>query len=230
MGPITDDVKARFEAMFGVRIQKSFGITETLLCCHWNDALDTPVDSVGKPLPGVEIHIVGEDELPLAAGQEGEIRIGGQWVLDEYWRQPEITAASFDAQKHYKTGDLGRVDAAGHVFITGRIKDMLKCGGLNVSPAEVEAVILRMDGVCEAAVFGVPDEFYGEKIIACVSAMPGRVLDSQAVLAHCRAGLAALKVPSAALLYEALPQNAVGKVDKRALKQAYLAQLKQGAA
>ncbi|NBO18283.1 MAG: hypothetical protein EBV03_03480 [Proteobacteria bacterium] len=230
MGPIASDVKARFESTFGVRLQKSFGITETLLCCHWNDAMDTPVDSVGKPFPGVEVHIIGEDEQPVARGQEGEIRIGGAWKLDEYWHQPDITAASFDAQRRYKTGDLGRIDAQGHVFITGRIKDMLKCGGLNVSPAEVEAAIARLAGVREAAVFGVPDDFYGEKIIACVSLLPGSNLGEQDIIAHCRAGLTAMKVPSVVVLKATLPQNAVGKVDKRALRQAYLAALQQGAA
>lgn len=230
MGPITNDVKARFEEIFGVRIQKSFGITETLLCCHWNDDMATPLDSVGKPLPGVEVHIIGEDEQPVAQGGEGEIRIGGAWVLDEYWRQPDITAATFDRAHRYRTGDLGRVDAKGHVFITGRIKDMLKCGGLNVSPAEVEAVILRGAGVREAAVFGVPDEFYGEKIVACVSALPGHVLREQELLALCRAELSALKVPSVIVISESLPQNAVGKVDKRAIKQAYLDGGRKGAA
>lgn len=229
-GPIATSVKERFEATFGLHLQKSFGITETLICCHWNDDLQAPVESVGKPMPGIELAIVSDDEQRLAQGQEGEIRVRGDWVISEYWNQPDITAATFDAQGFYRTGDLGRQDEEGNLFITGRIKEIIKCGGLNVAAAEVETAILRLDGISEAAVFGIPDETYGERIIAVVSPLPGVQLRSEDVTRHCRTELTALKVPSVVLLRDKLPQNAVGKIDKKGLKQSYLAEHARGAA
>lgn len=218
MGPIATDTKRRFEQAFGVALQKSFGITETLLCCHWNDRTDTPPESVGRPLPGVEVIIADEAGARLGTEAEGEIRVGGPWVLEAYWRQPEHTAAAFDAQGYFKTGDLGRIDAEGNLFITGRSKDMIKCGGLNVAPAEVEAVLTRIDGVKEAAVIGVPDAFYGERILAFLTLQAGRVVAPETAADFCREHLTAQKVPSEIHIRSALPLNAVGKIDKRALK------------
>lgn len=220
MGAIADDVKERFEKTFGIRLQKLLGITETLLVCHWNDQLDMPIGSVGKALPQVMVEIAGENEEPLAPGKEGEIRIGGPWVMEGYWNQPDLDALSFDKKHFFRTGDLGRMDEQGNVFITGRIKDMIKCGGLNVSPAEIEATLVAFPGIKEAAVLGVPDEFYGEKIIAFVSLQPGAHADAAQVIQHCRRELTAQKVPSEVQMIEQFPMNAVGKIDKRALKAA----------
>ncbi len=230
MGPIATDVKRRFEQVFGVMLQKSFGITETLLCCHWNDRMGTPVESVGRPLPGVEVILVDGDEQRVASGKEGEIRVGGKWVLPEYWNQPEITAMSFDANGYFKTGDLGRIDAEGNVFITGRIKDMIKCGGLNVAPVEIEATLARLESVKEAAVVGVPDEFYGERIIAFVTVQPGKVLVPEDAIAFCRQHLTAQKVPAELRVRQAFPMNVVGKIDKRALKAELALEMGKGAA
>ncbi len=218
MGGISAEVKQRFEQTFGIRLQKLLGITETLLCCHWNDRLDTPEESVGRPLPGVEIFIMGEDGNALPPGEEGEIRIGGRWVMDGYWNQPQLDAVTFDKDRHFCTGDLGRVDEQGNLFITGRIKDMIKCGGLNVAPAEIEAVICSAAGVKEAAVVGIPDEFYGERIIAFFTRQPGVTVEAEAVLALCRQQLTSQKVPSEMRVREAFPMSAVGKINKRALK------------
>lgn len=224
MGPISTEAKQRFEALFGVALQKSFGITETLLCCHWNDDLRTPLESVGKALPGVEVVVVDTQEKRVGAGEEGELRIGGKWVLPEYWRQPEITAVTFDAKGYFKTGDIGMMDAQGNVFITGRSKDMIKCGGLNVSPVEIEAMLCRMEGVKEAAVVGVADEAYGERIIAFVQLLPGAKLDAMAAVDFCRKHLTPQKVPAEVRLRDVLPMNAVGKIDKKALKAELVAE------
>ena len=218
MGAIATDVKQRFEAVFGIALQKSFGITETLLCCHWNDDVGTPVESVGKPLPGVEVVIMDEDQY-LPQGEEGEIGIGGAWVLDGYWHQPELDAVTFNHDGYFKTGDLGHIDTEGHVFITGRIKDMIKCGGLNVAPAEIEALMSGIKGVKEVAVIGIPDEFYGERIIAFVTEQPSVTLNSEEALRFCRSHLTAQKVPSEIRVRAAFPMNAVGKINKRALKE-----------
>ncbi|MBY0406684.1 MAG: fatty acid--CoA ligase family protein, partial [Rickettsiales bacterium] len=222
MGPFGTEIKERMEKQFGVGVQKAFGITETFLCCHWNDAMDTPPESVGKALPGVELFIVDEDERDVKPGGEGELRIGGKWVLPEYWRQPELTEGIFDAQRRYRTGDLARVDAQGNLFITGRIKDMIKCGGLNVFPIEVERVLARLEAVKEAAVIGVPDPFYDEKIVAFVTLKDGAAFSAEEALAFCGAHLTAQKVPSQLHVRAQFPMNAVGKIDKRSLKAEFL--------
>jgi long-chain acyl-CoA synthetase len=218
MGGLPAEVKQRFEALFGLRLQKALGITETLLCCNWHGDLTTPEASVGRPVEGVEIGIFNDSGEALPAREEGEIRIRGEWIFDGYWRQEHLNASAFDANGYFRTGDLGMMDEASHLFITGRIKDMIKCGGLNVAPAEIEATLCRFGGVKEAAVVGVPDVFYGEKIIAFITLAPGSAATVEGALAFCREELAAAKVPSHIYLREQMPMSAVGKIDKRALK------------
>ena len=134
-----------------------------------------------------------------------------------YLDDPEATKAAVDSGGWLHTGDAGRLDAAGYLTITGRIKDMYICGGFNVYPAEVEQVLARLDGVAESAVVGVPDPRLGEVGQAFVVRRPGHVLDAADVLAFCRERLANYKVPRRVEFRDALPRNPSGKVLKRLL-------------
>ena len=131
----------------------------------------------------------------------------------------EATKAAIDADGWLHTGDAGRLDAAGYLTITGRIKDMYICGGFNVYPAEVEQVLARLDGVAESAVVGTPDRRLGEVGLAFIVRRPGHVLEAADVLAFCRERLANYKVPRRVEFRDALPRNPSGKVLKRALRE-----------
>jgi len=136
-----------------------------------------------------------------------------------YLDDPEATAAAIDTDGWLHTGDAGRLDAAGYLTITGRLKDMYICGGFNVYPAEVEQVLARLDGVAEAAVVGVPDGRLGEVGRAYLVPRPGAVLDAEAVLAWCRPRLANYKLPRQVVFRDSLPRNPSGKTLKRVLRE-----------
>ncbi len=136
-----------------------------------------------------------------------------------YLDDPEATAVAIDAEGWLHTGDAGRLDGAGNLTITGRLKDMYICGGFNVYPAEVEQVLARLDGVAESAVVGVAEPRLGEVGKAFVVARPGFALTEEDVLAFCRERLAGYKVPRRVEFRDALPRNPSGKVLKRVLKE-----------
>src|SRR5262249_43093887 len=152
-------------------------------------------------------------------GRSDEILLRGPNLMLGYLDDPEATAAAIDADGWLHTGDAGRLDAAGYLTITGRLKDMYICGGLNVYPAEVEQVLARLDGVAESAVVGVAEPRLGEVGKAFVVVRPGFVLAEDDVLAFCRGRLANYKVPRRVEFRDALPRNPSGKVLKRVLKE-----------
>ncbi|MCC7464203.1 MAG: AMP-binding protein, partial [Gammaproteobacteria bacterium] len=179
--------------------------------------------SVGQPLPGVELRIADPASgAPLEAGATGVIEVRGPNVFAGYWRQPEKTRAEFRADGFFITGDIGRVDERGYVWIAGRARDLIISGGYNVYPREVEAAIDAIAGVEESAVIGLPHADFGEAVTAVVVA-PGRpaALDEAAVQSRLRERLASYKLPKRVLFAESLPRNAMGKVQKNALRRQY---------
>ena len=150
---------------------------------------------------------------------DGEILLRGPNLMLGYLDDPDATKAAVDEDGWLHTGDAGRLDAAGYLTITGRLKDMYICGGFNVYPAEVEQVLARLDGVAESAVIGTPDPRLGEVGMAFVVRRPGHVLDATDVLAFCRERLASYKVPRQVEFRDALPRNPSGKVLKRLLRE-----------
>ena len=176
--------------------------------------------TVGTPLPGVSVRIVDEGGRPLAPGGEGELWVSGSNVFAGYWNAPEKTALSFRpdelGRRWLSTGDLAREDpATGAISLLGRRAELILCGGLNVYPREVEEALLACPGVREAAVVGRPDPEWGEVPIAfLVLAGP---LDEAALTERLRADLAAFKLPRAFHAVDALPRNALGKVQKHLL-------------
>jgi malonyl-CoA/methylmalonyl-CoA synthetase len=174
------------------------------------------VGTVGFPLPGCEVRVRDAEGRDLPAGQEGEISLSGPQVFAGYLRDDAATAAAFWPDGWFRTGDLGRLDAAGRLTITGRLKDLIITGGMNVSPVEVEKVLEQVSGVREAAVAGVPSEKWGEEVVAWV--VLSALVDTDDLLAHCRDRLAPYKCPKRIHVVDDLPHNAVGKVQRGLLR------------
>jgi malonyl-CoA/methylmalonyl-CoA synthetase len=178
--------------------------------------------SVGPPLPGVEARVTDPDtgtELPQ--GEIGMIEVKGPNVFAGYWRMPEKTAAEFRPDGFFITGDLGRIDANGYVWILGRGKDLVISGGYNVYPKEVEDEIDALPGVDESAVIGVAHPDFGEGVTAIVTLKSRASLTEAEVLAALTQRLAKYKQPKRVIFVDALPRNTMGKVQKNLLRDAY---------
>jgi malonyl-CoA/methylmalonyl-CoA synthetase len=212
--PLPAPVFEAFRAKFGRAVLERYGMSETLM------TIGNPYDgerrpgTVGQPLPGVEVRIVGPDGRDLEDGRTGELLVRGPAVFSGYWRRPDATAAAF-VDGWFRTGDLGERSADGYVTLRGRASELILCGGFNVYPREIEEVLLEQPGVREAAVVGVPDARRGERPVAYFAGEA----DPAALEAACRRQLASFKVPTAFVRVEALPRNALGKVQKQLLRR-----------
>jgi fatty-acyl-CoA synthase len=206
----------------GIPMSDGFGMSET--CSNFGmpvddaDLLIAKAGSIGLPYLSVEARIVDDAGHDLAPGEVGELWLRGPSVTRGYWRQPDTTAAAF-TDGWFRTGDAARRDADGFYFLVDRRKDMFISGGENIYPAEVEAVIAELPHVAECAVIGVADERWGEVGHAFIVPVAGRLLATDEVIAHCRARIAAFKVPKAATIVDALPRTASGKVQKHLLRE-----------
>lgn len=181
--------------------------------------------TVGFPLPGVSLRVRGDGDgnASLPANEIGNIEVTGPNVFSGYWRMPEKTKEEFTEDGFFKTGDVGLVDTRGYVTIVGRSKDLIISGGYNVYPAEIEGCINEMPGVAESAVVGVPHKDFGEVGVALVIAKPGTTPDPQEILAQLKSKLANFKVPKHCFVVRELPRNAMGKVQKKLLREQYAA-------
>jgi len=200
-----------------------YGLTETYGNCAVTDAaepLDVRTTSVGAPLPGVDLRIVDERGRPLAPGEVGEIRVKG-YVTVGYYKDAEKNRAAFDADGYFITGDLGTLDAQGRLYFRGRIKEMIKTGGINVAPVEVEETLMAHPAVKLACVTGVPDARRDEVIAALIVCEAGQSVAEADLLAHCRRALAAYKIPRLVkFVNEAdLPLTVTGKLQKNRLAE-----------
>jgi malonyl-CoA/methylmalonyl-CoA synthetase len=205
--PLLPSTFAEFEERTGQRILERYGMSEAVIITTNPLDGDRLAGSVGYPLPGVDLRI-GEDEV---------IQIKGPSVFSGYWRMPEKTAEEFTADGFFVTGDVGRRDPDGRLWISGRSKDLIISGGYNVYPKEVELVLDELPGVVESAVIGVPHKDFGEGVVAVVI---GRG-DEAAMIAEARRQLAAYKTPKRIVFVDDLPRNAMGKVQKNLLRQEY---------
>jgi acyl-CoA synthetase (AMP-forming)/AMP-acid ligase II len=209
--------------VFGGRVspRTGYGLTETtsgVVAIGGADYVARP-DSIGRPLPTVEIRIVGEDGVEVPVGEPGEITVRGPQVVSGYWRAPEATAASFRAG-WFHTGDVGRVADDGFIHIVGRIKDVVIRGGENINCGEVESCLLDYAGVVEAAAFGVPHPSLGEELGAVVVVAGDQAGDPERIRAHVAERLAAFKVPAYVYVsHRPLPRTATGKVVKQGLAE-----------
>lgn len=202
-------------------------ITQTLP----DEPLEEKVRTAGVPLPHVQIRITDPATgAVVPVGREGELQIRGFLVTKGYFDMPEATAAALDADGFLKSGDLAVMDAAGHLRIVGRIKDMLIRGGENVYPVEIEERLLEHPDIAEAQVVGVPDVEFGEEIFAFVVARDGRTIDPQGLKAWCKQAMARHKMPRHVAVIAATPKTANGKVRKVELRDLAKAMIDEGRA
>jgi len=197
-----------------------YGLTES---CSGDTLMEAgreieKIGSVGRALAHVEVEIRNPDGHRLPSGEVGEICLRGPKITHGYWRDQKKTAASFHGD-WFRTGDVGYLDDDGFLYLTDRVKDMIISGGENIASSEVERVVYEMPQIREAAIIGLPDEKWGERPVAVVALNAGHSLDYETLAKHCRAHLAAFKVPKQLILREQLPRNPSGKVLKRVLRE-----------
>ena len=220
--PLLAETHVRFEERTEHRILERYGMTETNMNTSNPYHGERRAGTVGVALPGVEVKIAdpvtGED---MPVGETGMIEVRGPNVFKGYWRLPEKTAEEKRADGFFITGDLGVIDGDGYVTIVGRSKDLIISGGFNVYPKEVEEVIDALPGVTESAVVGVAHPDFGEGVIAVVVAEAGAALSEAGIVASLKDKLARFKQPKHVFVVDALPRNAMGKVQKKELRERY---------
>jgi malonyl-CoA/methylmalonyl-CoA synthetase len=217
--PLLEATFAEFEAKTGHRILERYGMTEAgMICSNPYDGERIP-GTVGFPLPGVAARVADDAGRALPRGEPGVLEIKGPNLFRGYWRNPEKTAEEMRADGSFITGDIATMAGDGRVAIVGRAKDVIIAGGLNIYPKEIELALDAVPGVDESAVIGVPHPDLGEAAVAVVIRRDP-ALDEAAILAGI-AGLARFKQPRRILFADSLPRNAMGKVQKAALREAH---------
>lgn len=222
---LTAAERAAFEHRFGAKLISCYGLSETVASVS-AEIPDQSGDSscIGPMLPPFESRIVGDGVRQLGAGAAGELwvrGIPGKTIMKGYLNNPEATAATIVDGEWLKTGDLAYFDECGRLYFVDRIKNIVKCKGENISTLEVEQCLCDCPGVVDAAAFGVPDDMYGERLVALVEAPDACEQIAETALDWCRQHLAAFKVPMECVAVEALPRTSNGKVDRRALSGTY---------
>jgi acyl-CoA synthetase (AMP-forming)/AMP-acid ligase II len=212
---------------FGCDLTQFYGTSETYIITLLRPEQHDPgnpalLASCGAPVPLVDVRIADADGTDLPPDEVGEVLVRSPMVFSGYLNQPEATAAAM-REGWYRTGDLGRRDEAGLVYLVDRLKDMIVTGGENVYSVEVEKALAGAPGVAACAVIGVPDERWGERIVAYVVPRPGPEPEAAEILAHCRALIAGYKVPKEIRFTSELPMTSSGKVRKTALRQQHAA-------
>lgn len=205
--PLLPSVFDEFEARTGQRLLERYGMSEAAIITSNPLVGERLAGSVGYPLPGVDLRVA----------DDGIVQIKGPSVTSGYWRNPAKTAEAFTSDGYFITGDVGRQDEDGRLWLSGRISDLIISGGLNVYPKEIELVLDELPGVVESAVIGLPHPDFGEAVAAVVAGEG----DEAAVIAAARAQLAAFKCPKRVFFVGALPRNAMGKVLKAELRTTY---------
>ncbi|WP_437275612.1 AMP-binding protein [Sorangium sp. So ce375] len=215
--PLSPALAAEVMAVFGDRLFNFYGATETgIVTIAGPEDLRASPGTIGRAVPGSELLLVREDGTPCRDGEVGELFVRSALLVSGYHRDPGATRAS-TRDGYFSVGDLARRDARGCYHIEGRKRDLIISGGVNVYPAEVESVLHDHPAVAEAAVVGVPDRAFGERVRAVVALRPGAAASEGEIVAHCRAQLAGPKVPREIVFVDALPRNPTGKVMKREL-------------
>ncbi len=228
--PISEDVLAKCVEMFApCKFWQAYGLTETT-----GAVVNLPPEdhdpsgpnrhrlrSCGLPGPGVELRIVGDDDIECEVGEVGEIWIRSPQVMIGYWNQPEETTKSVTPDGWFKSGDAGYLDADGYLYIHDRVKDMIVSGGENVYPAEVENVLMGHPAIADVAVIGVPHEKWGETAKAIVVKAPDAEVTEAEIIAYAKERLATFKCPTSVDWADVLPRNPSGKVLKKDLREPY---------
>ena len=220
--PLLPETFAEFERRTGAPILERYGMTEAGMIASNPLAGPRLAGTVGTPLPGVSARVRSDDGSLAATGSPGVLEIRGDSVFGGYWRNLEKSRAAFTDDGYFVTGDVVTRDANGVISIVGRQNDMIISGGLNVYPKEIEEQIDSLGGVRESAVIGVPHPDFGEGVVAVVDCAKGALTEAD-VIAPLRARLASFKVPKRVVFVDTLPRNAMGKVQKKLLRDTYRA-------
>jgi acyl-coenzyme A synthetase/AMP-(fatty) acid ligase len=218
--PLTVEEWQRFEQCFGIRIAQGYGTSET----GWIAAQpgeQRRVGTVGKPHAYYQLRIVSQEGAVLPAGETGAVEVGG-FADNNFCSLGDDGSIRVNDRGRMKTGDLGFLDDEGFLHLTGRARDLIIRGGVNISPAEIDSVLMRRPEVVEAATVGVPDEIYGEEVVAYVVLRPGSGVSAADILHHCAATLPAFKAPKRIVLSETLPKTERGKLDRKALVELFI--------
>lgn len=219
--PLLTETFTAFAQRTGQFILERYGMTEGGMYTSNPYAGERRCGSVGPALPGVDLRVVDDAGQSCDTGVPGHIQVRGENIFAGYWRMPEKTAEEFTPDGYFRTGDIGHLDRDGYLFISGRARDLIISGGLNVYPKEIEDVLDALPGVLESAVIGLPHADFGEAVTAVVVAGPCMRLDEAAIIAAVREKLAAFKVPKRIFVVADLPRNAMGKVQKNRLREMY---------
>jgi acyl-coenzyme A synthetase/AMP-(fatty) acid ligase len=213
--PLTVEEWRRFEQKFGVPIAQAYGSSET----GWIAAVSGEqrrLGTVGRPLAYHDLAIVDGSGRRLPAGETGQVELGG-FADHDYRYLAEDGSVTVASHGRIRTGDLGRLDADGFLCLTGREKELIIRGGVNISPVEIDSFLMQRPELIEAATVGVPDAIYGEEVVSYVVARPGAAVDAAELLRHCSDGLPAFKAPKQIVLSASLPKTERGKLDRKAL-------------
>ncbi len=227
--PIPLDLLRECMEVFGCGFCQQYGMTETCgtivyLPPEDHDPAGTPrMRAAGLPMPGVELKIIDEAGNTLPPNMVGEVATRSVANMPGYWKLPEATASTIDAEGWLRTGDAGYLDEDGYLYIHDRVKDMIITGAENVYPAEVESAIYGHPDVAEVAVIGIPDDKWGEAVKAVVALKPGATPDPASIIAFARTRIAHFKAPKSVDFIDALPRNASGKILRKDLREPYWA-------
>ena len=224
--PLSQAIFDAYQDKYDCRLLEGYGLTETAPVTNWSTPQLNRLHSVGKALPGVSNFIVDDENQLLGPDQEGEILIAGPNVMDGYWNLPEQTDEVFvqidvpgqGKVKAFRTGDIGKLDKDGYLYITGRKKEMLIVGGENVFPREIEEVLNQHPSVKASAVIGKPDDMRGEVPIAFIELEDGAEFNESDIRNFVRDHIAQYKVPRDVRVVDELPRNPTGKILRRELK------------
>ena len=229
---VQKNVADLWQQMTGVPVAEGYGLSETApVACVNTPLIKEFTGHIGLPLPSTEIQIRGDDGLPTALGEPGEICIRGPQVMVGYWNRPQDTREAMTTDGFFKSGDIGMMNADGYVKIIDRKKDMIIVSGFKVYPNEIEALLMQLDGVMECAVIGVPDEETGEAVKLFVvqdvtadpsenlSVEPRGNLTEEGIQNFCKAQLTNYKRPKYIVFKESLPKTNLGKILRRELRE-----------
>jgi long-chain acyl-CoA synthetase len=216
--PLPLEIVEPFETKFGGRILEGYGLTEASPVVSAHRLSDVrKLGSVGRPLPGVEVAILDDDDRARPAGELGEVCVRGANVMQGYYRLPDETARTL-RNGWLHTGDMGRLDADGYLYIVERKKDLIIRGGFNIYPREVEEVLYAHPAVAEAAVVGMRDPLMGEEVLAFVALKGGTTVDAGGLIEFCQQRLAKYKCPKQVRFVETLPKSPIGKILRKELR------------
>jgi long-chain acyl-CoA synthetase len=216
-----EEISIKWKQRFGRIIYEGYGLTESSPFACYNHDYCHKFGSIGTPCENVEIKIMNQSDTEVAPGEWGEICIRGPGVMKGYWNKPEETANAL-RNGWLHSGDIGKKDENGYVYIVDRVKDMINAAGFKIWPAEVEQLLYRHPAIKEVAVYGIPHPEKGEAVCAAIVLKDGAQATREAIIAYCREHMAAYKVPGKVLLVDQLPKSATGKVLKRILRAEFV--------